>query len=548
MRVLGLDLGTNSVKAVEYDAAFSRYELHDYHEVKLAADQTPAQGAALLIHSLPKKPDRIANCLSSQYSTFRNLTLPTRDRRAIRSGIAFELEDELPFDPDLSIYDYALLSQGKQSTHVHIGATLKETLTKVISDLKEYGVDPDVIVTESWVYRTLLNRTLNDEEKASPKLLVHMGKTDTTIYIHWKNYPIVCRKVAWGGQHLTRAIIEKYEVSEEEAEKAKLDNGFILSSQQRETATVDQREFSDTLLQATRPLLLEMRQAELTCKNLTHENISSIYMSGGPSLLPGLRVAIEEELGIHTQPFKALSLLSTSGMTYSEATDAGFLLAASTGLCLVGPERTHLIDLRQGEFEKGADDQSWSLKNLKYPLLSVGAITLCFFLGTCVESHLYQSRIASQESRLEKAVRQFFGNLGRTAVKRKMKNSRKLKKSVQAEISKYQGLAELTLSNPTTPLRFLKKLSQIVPKNVVVDMTEFSVGTVGSSFEKGTPGKAQVSFLIHEQEKIPELSSILNGLFVKMTTSKPVKIKLKEKNKDLWKITFSGDLIESAYD
>ena len=61
MRILGLDLGSNSVKAVELDSAFGRYEIHEYHEQMVAPGADPFQAAADLISTLPKldKKDEI---------------------------------------------------------------------------------------------------------------------------------------------------------------------------------------------------------------------------------------------------------------------------------------------------------------------------------------------------------------------------------------------------------------------------------------------------------------------------------------------------------
>jgi Tfp pilus assembly PilM family ATPase len=32
MKIIGVDLGTSSIKAVEIDSAFGRYEVQEYHE------------------------------------------------------------------------------------------------------------------------------------------------------------------------------------------------------------------------------------------------------------------------------------------------------------------------------------------------------------------------------------------------------------------------------------------------------------------------------------------------------------------------------------
>ena len=64
--------------------------------------------------------------LKTRQVTFRNLQLPTRDKKAIQSGVGFELEDELPFSIENAAYDYSIISQSKAGTQVHVAATLKK--------------------------------------------------------------------------------------------------------------------------------------------------------------------------------------------------------------------------------------------------------------------------------------------------------------------------------------------------------------------------------------------------------------------------------------
>src|SRR5258708_2174254 len=113
MRILGIDLGSTSIKAVELDSAFGRYEIHDYYEYPVAAGTDLNLALTQLMGSLPKQPDRVAIALRSGQVTFRNLRLPTRDRKSIQAGVGFELDDELPFSMDKAVYDYSILSQAK---------------------------------------------------------------------------------------------------------------------------------------------------------------------------------------------------------------------------------------------------------------------------------------------------------------------------------------------------------------------------------------------------------------------------------------------------
>src|SRR5690606_30643650 len=110
MRILGIDLGHTSIKAVELDSTFGRYEIHEYHEQKVGLEEDPIEVAARLVQGLPKQPDRISVALPSIKTTFRNLQFPTKDKRAIQSGVNFEIEDELPFDIDNTVFHYSILS------------------------------------------------------------------------------------------------------------------------------------------------------------------------------------------------------------------------------------------------------------------------------------------------------------------------------------------------------------------------------------------------------------------------------------------------------
>ena len=105
MRIIGIDVGSSSIKAVEMDSAFGRHEIHDYHEAPIQMDLSIQEVLEKFIKGLAKTPDRIIVALKPNQSTFRNLQLPTRNKKAIQSGIGFELEDELPFHPIIFSYE-----------------------------------------------------------------------------------------------------------------------------------------------------------------------------------------------------------------------------------------------------------------------------------------------------------------------------------------------------------------------------------------------------------------------------------------------------------
>ena len=562
MRILGIDVGSTSVKAVEIDSAFGRYEIHDYHEIARSPSLDAAATLAQLRASLSKVPDKIIVALPTSQVTFRNLHLPTRDRKAIMASVGFELEDELPFELEDAVYDYSMIGQTKNSTSVHVSATLRKHLIAQLSTWTIAGIEPDVISSESWAYRAVLNRVLLQGASAAPTrgpkpkepvptqdpvLLAQIGHERTTIYVHWQGVPQLARELSWGGRDLTAAICQKYQIPVEQAEAAKLDHGFVVPQAQRGDATPDQVEFSDTLLEPLERLQAALKQAELSAKNLTHRPLSQVYLSGGTSLLPGLAKVIEERMNIPARPLQALSSIATSGVTYSEQTDAQFLLATALGLSLVGPDRTIAVNFRKGEFAKTGGTREINWKTLRRPLLACAAIAACFFASLFVQSRVYDAKLKETDEQLEKSVRTFFTAISSGALRTYLSNTSALKTAVNKELTKQRETTRLLGPNPHSPTEFLRELSMAVPTNVIVDMTNYQVGSsAATNYSPTEPADASLSFIVANPQLAERLSPILGGKLAALQRSKMEEVTMPDGTKR-WKITFSGKPSEDSY-
>jgi general secretion pathway protein L len=546
MRILGIDVGSASIKAVEVDSVLGRYEVHDHHEIKLPPGADAAQELARLLGSLPKPPDRVAVAMRSGQVTFRTLQLPTRDRKSIQAGVGFELEDELPFPSDETVYDYSVLSQSKQGTQVHVAATLRKHVAASLERLRTASVDPDLVTTEAWAYRTLLNKVLSPQAQEHPVLLAQIGHERTVLYVHWKGAPVLARELGWGGRDLTTAICQKYHVPLDQAETAKLDHGFVIPTDQKEQATAEQLEFSETLLQPLQTLLWDLRQVELTTKNVTHEPLSAIYLSGGTALLPGIGRVTEEALGLPVKPLQALSAVATSGVTYSEQTDASFLLASALTLCMVGPERGAAVNLRRGEYAKVGSTREISFATLKRPLLAAASIFICMTTSLSVQSCVYKSKIADADDQLERAVKSFFGTASSSAVRTYLSNPDGLRSNVKKELDKQREIGKLVGANPHSPTELLKELSAAVPKDVVVDMIQYQAGAAPTApYSPGDETTASMTFLISNPQTAAKLNAALAPKLNALQQGKMEETGEGAAKK--WKLSFSGKPAEEAY-
>lgn len=547
MRILGIDVGTTSIKAVELESAFGRYDIREYYEHPLELGINPVLAITRLIQALPRKPDRVVLALKAGQVTFRNLQLPTRDRKAIQAGVNFELEDDLPFSMENAAFDFSILNQNKQGTYLHVTATLKKYLVASLSQWLEAEVDPDLITTEGWAYRTLFNRILSPPEQEEPVLLAHLGGERSILHVHWKGAPILTREISWGGKDLTQTIAAKYGIPFDQAEHAKLDHGFVVPEGQRDQVTQEQIEFSDILMQPVLTLLSEIRQAELTSKSITRRNLKKVVVAGGTSLLPGLSKVIEENLRVPVSPLLSLSSIATSGVTYTEHTDAVFVSAVSLALCLVGSERSSVINFRKRDFSKKGQASQLSLANLRRPLMGLAAVIVCFIISLVVQSLSYKDRIKRVDDDLTRSLKRFFGaGLGASATRTYLSDTAALKTAINKELGKQRELALLLGPNPHSPLDFVKDLSSSVPKEIVVDMTKIQVGASPSTpYSSSAEQSTNLTFVVSNSGAADRLAKILEGKVKGLKKGSLEETPFGDGKK--FKVTFTGNPTEAAY-
>jgi type IV pilus assembly protein PilM len=203
------------------------------------------------------------------------------------------LEDELPFPTEDTVFDYSLISQSKQGSRVHVSATLKRHLVQTLRTWQETSFNPDLITTEAWAYRALMNRVLTPEQQARPVLLIQMGFQKTGFYLHQNSLPEYIGESNWGGRDLTQELSKALGIPFNAAENRKRSTSLT---------TPPDSEAAKALTQSLENFILEIRQVELLTRKVTSEPISLIYLAGAASETLDLPAWLETRLGIPTRP------------------------------------------------------------------------------------------------------------------------------------------------------------------------------------------------------------------------------------------------------
>lgn len=546
MRILSIDFGQYSLKAIEIDSAFNRFEVREYHEIIRSSGASNHSLLKQLESKLQQKPDRVITVLPTGYVTTRNLTLPTRDRKAIASGIAFELEDDLPFDLESAVYDFCTLSQTNNSSQIHVSATLKEHLLAYLEELKDTGFDPDIVTSESWVFRSLLNRSLDPATQSKPVLLIHAGKSKTTFYCHWNGQPLFCKELAWGGEVLTQHIASVYQISRDEAEQVKCASGYWLNAEQETSATPEQRELSQEIAKASDALILEIKKTIFSIRGLTHQSTHQLYLAGGATLLPGLRSFIETEFQIPTTQLQSLSRLSNSGVSYNEQSDSTFSVASGAALSVVAIDKIKPIQFRKKEFAKNSSESVINWSAYQTPLWGALSVMVAAFISFNVQIYSYESQIKDLDLKLERSLKDYYGSITRTQIKTYLMNAADLKNKLQKQLDQHKELAKLMIPNPQSPLNYLKDISGQLPRSMAADLVHFQVGSsTQNSFIPNQPQDVTVSFQVKSLQMGEKLAQIIERTLNSPQKLPPEEILSADGSSQVWKITFKGKTKEA---
>jgi len=183
-RILGLDLGSHTIKAVELRQTLRGVEVGQLrsltvHEATAEDAESPPlaqqlQRFAALYH-LPA--EYVVAALPGDRVTTRRLALPFHERRRLAQAIPFELESEMPFALEDVVVDWDVIrSDGSRSEVLALAAPRAE-VGRQLETLREAGLEPRTLEVEGIV---LANLTALFPQPGT-KLYVDIGHRKTTL-------------------------------------------------------------------------------------------------------------------------------------------------------------------------------------------------------------------------------------------------------------------------------------------------------------------------------------------------------------------------------
>lgn len=282
-RILGLDIGSHSIKAVEVLLKGEDICITGYGKVQLdspEADRSEAIARLLRTHNI--KTRRVVTSVSGRSVIVRYVSMNQMSDDNLRNAIKFEADKYIPFDIDEVVLDCQRLAGGEDGNEMKVVlvAVKRSLITEHVDLLRTSGLNPRIIDVDSFA----LGNAFELMERYSPRVeggdrtvaLIDIGATKTNINILMNNTSYFTREVYLGGNDFTEAIARRLNMENPEAERLKLSPG-------------DSQELvSDAIAPIIDDLGNEIHLSIDFFENQFDREIDEIYLSGGGAKMQGL--------------------------------------------------------------------------------------------------------------------------------------------------------------------------------------------------------------------------------------------------------------------
>jgi len=339
-KVLGLDIGTSTIKVVEIEVSSRKTSL-----VSFGIAPTPegtmsggeienptilSQAIRDLIQKTHSKRNNACVGIWGAAVIVKRVSLPKMDKQLLSEQIRWEAEQYIPYDIQEINLEYHILNsvnEGSETMDILLVAAKKDLIMNYLETVEAAGVSCSILDVSGFA---LANAFLFNypEEKTSTVALFDIGCGVTNFVVLENGETVFARDIPAGGFHYTNDISKTLGVSLPEAEGLKLD--FSASRPTPEELR--------PIIQSSHETLCEElnRSLDFFSTTSTQNKIEKIFITGGASQMLGLK----EVLGNMTQtaieffnPFQKIQI-EKGAISPDQAVQISSLAAVAVGLGL----------------------------------------------------------------------------------------------------------------------------------------------------------------------------------------------------------------------
>jgi type IV pilus assembly protein PilM len=340
--LIGVDIASTSLKLVELtETGKGTYRLERY-AIEPLPRETVTDGNISNLDQVSDALKRawkrlgsrnrlVAMALPAAMVITKKIIVPAgQTDEELELAVEVEANEYIPFALDEVNLDFQVIGPAANNTdevEILIAASRKEKVEDRVAIAEAAGLKPAVMDVELYATQEafrLIAPSLPANGRDQNIALVDIGAHVTHFYVLRNNQFLFSRDQVFGGDQLTQDIQRAFNLSPEEAESAKRNQGL------------PENYDNDVLQPYMETLALEITRAlQFFFTSTSHSQVDQIVLAGGCAVLPGLDELVAKRAGVATilaNPFASMEA-SDRIRPRQLALDAPMLLIA-TGLAL----------------------------------------------------------------------------------------------------------------------------------------------------------------------------------------------------------------------
>ena len=335
--IVGLDIGSSSIKAVELKKSRGEVELVHIGLEPLASDivvdsmivdsGSVSSAITKIFNENNIKSKAVATSVSGHSVIVKRIPMATMDDSELAASISTEAAQHIPFDiADVNV-DYQILSEDSgPQMDVLLVAVKKDKILNYTNVLSLAGKTPAVVDIDAFALQNCYEYNYQPHHDTTVALL-NLGASVMNINIVKGTTPLFTRDVSVGGNQYTDSLQKELDLSFDDAESLKLGN---------KVGTVSEDAKMPILQQVTEIIVLEIQKTfDFFRATAAGEHIERIYLAGGSAKVPGLMEALRQEFSLPVEMLNPFQRIQAATGVATDLIDrnAG-QLAIAVGLAL----------------------------------------------------------------------------------------------------------------------------------------------------------------------------------------------------------------------
>ena len=338
--VVGLDIGSSAVKAVELKPAGRGYRVAAFGTEPLPPDSIVdgaiIDGAAVsdairrLFDARGIRTKEVAASLSGNAVIVKKISLPMMTEAELADSISWEAEQYIPFDVQDVNLDYQVLDTsnptGKGQMEVLLVAAKKEKIADYTGVIAEAGRTAVVVDVDAFALQNAFEANYG-LTPGTVTVLLNAGASATTINILNGEQSVFTRDVPIGGNAYTEALQRELGLPYEAADRLKRGEAV-------DGVTYD--DARPVLRAVTENVMLEIQKTfDFFKATAASDRVDRIVVSGGASRAEGFTEMLAERFEAPVEPFDPFKqVLFDAKKLKLEAADVAPTAAVAVGLAM----------------------------------------------------------------------------------------------------------------------------------------------------------------------------------------------------------------------